>query len=104
MRCAICGKTNHILTSSLCLRCYVSKQTMTFDLEPLYPGDVVEVVKEDDYQGMRGFVVPAPSALRTADIWVRIKPDRDAEPAYVPFARDDVKLFSRLHGAAQTSY
>lgn len=104
MRCAICGKTNHILTSSLCLRCYVSKQATSYDPEPLYPGDVVEVVKEDNYRGMRGFVVPSPSVLPTADIWVRLKANREDEPAYVPFARDDVKLFSRLHGAQQNVY
>ncbi len=104
MHCAICGKPNHILTSSLCLRCYVSKQSMTYDLEPLFPGDVVEVIKEDHYQGMRGFVVHPPSAKRTADIWVRLKPNRDDEPSYVAFARDDVKLFSRMHGGTQPSY
>ncbi len=100
MRCAICGKANSILTSSLCLRCYVSKQSLVLDLEPLYPGDIVEVLKEDEHQGMHGIVVPSPSIMDTADVWVRLKKNRESDPYYLPFARDDVKLYSRLHVSA----
>ena len=100
MRCAICGKSNQILTSSLCLRCYVSKQSWILDLEPLYPGDIVEIVKEDHHQGMRGIVVEPPSTVKTADVWLRLKQNRDSEPYYLPYARDDVKLYSRIHAGA----
>jgi len=96
MRCAICGKSETTLMNRLCLRCYISKQGTALDPEPLYPGDIVEILKEDMNMGQRGFVVPCPSPRQTADIWVRIKPDRDSDPFYVPYARDDVKLFSRV--------
>lgn len=97
MRCAICGKPNHILTSSLCLPCYLAKQTLTPDHEPLYPGDVVEVIKADSNQGLRGFVMSPPSPKTSTAIWVRLKASRDEQPQYVAYARDDVKLFSRMH-------
>lgn len=96
MRCAICGKSSNTLNNRLCLRCSISHQGMTLDPEPLYPGDVVEVLKPDVHMGQRGFVVPAPSPRQTADVWVRIKPSRESDPYYVPYARDDVKLFSRI--------
>lgn len=96
MRCAICGKSTPTLTNRLCLRCSIAQHGMTLDPEPLYPGDVVEIVKPDMYVGKRGFVVPAPSPRQTADVWVSIKPSRDSEAHYVPYARDDVKLFSRI--------
>ncbi len=96
MRCAICGKSSTTLNNRLCLRCAISNHGMSLDLEPLYPGDVVEVLKHDMYMGKRGFVVPCPTPRQTADVWVSIKPNRDSEPYYVPYARDDVKLFSRI--------
>jgi hypothetical protein len=96
MRCALCGKSGLTLTNRLCLRCYISQQGTSLDLEPLYPGDVVEIVKQDRYMGQRGFVVPCPTPRQTADVWVSIKPSRESEPAYVPYARDDVRLFSRI--------
>jgi len=96
MHCAICGKSETTLNTRLCLRCYISTQGNQHDLEPLYPGDVVEVVKQDMNVGQRGFVIPSPSPRQTADVWVRIKPNRDSDPYYVPYARDDVKLFSRM--------
>jgi len=98
MACAICGKNANSLTSHLCLRCTIAARGRTLDLEPLYPGDVVEVVKEDSHMGQRGFVVPCPTPRQTADVWVRIKPTREADPYFVPYARDDVKLFSRIEG------
>lgn len=93
MRCAICGKSALTLTNRLCVRCYMSQP---LDSEPLYPGDVVEIVKQDRYMGQRGFVVPCPTPRSTADVWVSIKPSRESEPHYLPYARDDVKLFSRI--------
>lgn len=96
MRCAICGKSSTTLNNRLCLRCAISNHGTTFDLEPLYPGDVVEILKPDMYVGKRGFVVPCPSPRQTADVWVSIKPNRESEPYYMPYARDDVKLFSRI--------
>ena len=96
MRCAICGKDETTLTKRLCLRCYITTRGQTLDLEPLYPGDVVEILKPDMNVGQRGFVVPCPTSRQTADVWVRIKPNRDSDPYYVPYARDDVKLFSRI--------
>jgi len=96
MACAICGKNTKSMTDHLCLRCYIASHGKTLDLEPLYPGDVVEVVKEDAHLGQRGFVVQSPTPRQTADVWVRIKPTREADPYFVPYARDDVKLFSRV--------
>ena|SRR5258705_4106524 len=96
MRCAICGKDETTLMNRLCLRCYITTRGQTLDPEPLYPGDVVEILKQDKNMGQRGFVVPCPSPRQTADVWVRIKPDRDSDPYYVPYARDEVKLFSRI--------
>ena len=96
MRCAICGKDETSLTSRLCRRCYITTRGRTLDPEPLYPGDVVEVVKEDINMGKHGFVVPCPSPRQTADVWVRIKPNRDSDAYFVPYARDDVKFFSRI--------
>jgi hypothetical protein len=96
MRCAICVKYDTTLTSRLCLRCYITTRGRTLDPEPLYPGDVVEIIKEDRNMGQRGFVVPCPTMQQSADVWVRLKSDRNSDPYYVPYARDDVKLFSRI--------
>ena len=96
MHCAICGKDETTMTSRLCLRCYITMQGRTPDLEPLYPGDVVEILKPDMNMGKRGFVVPCPSPRQIADVWVRIKANRDSDPYFMPYARDDVKLFSRM--------
>jgi hypothetical protein len=96
MRCAICGKETTKLTKRLCLRCYITTRAQTFDPEPLYPGDIVEILKQDMNMGKRGFVIPCPTPRQTADVWVRIKPTRESDPYYVPYARDEVKLFSRI--------
>lgn len=96
MRCAICGKEESNLMNRLCLRCYVTTRALSLDPEPLYPGDIVEILKSDSHMGQRGFVVPNPTPRQTADVWVRIKHDRDSDPYYMPYARDEVKLFSRI--------
>src|SRR5258707_11222742 len=99
MACAKCGKTLHALIGNLCPSCHLSSPPAGLGLDPLFPGDIVEVVKEDDNRGMRGSVVKCSSGWHPVDVWVCLKPDRDSQPYYASYSRDDVKLFSRYRAS-----
>jgi hypothetical protein len=82
--------------NNLCPSCYLDSLPAGLGLDPLYPGDIVEVIKDDENKEMRGTVTACSCAWHRVDVWVQLKPDRDSDPYYVSYARDDVRLFSRF--------
>jgi hypothetical protein len=99
MECAKCGKSTLAPMDDMCPTCYLDTPPAGVGLEPIYPGDIVEVLKEDSNHGLRGTVVPCSSGWHTVDVWVCLRRNRSSDPYYEPYSRDEVKLYSRYHSA-----